>query len=528
MRTVNITPDVSLLRKAGEVNYKIPAAVAELVDNEIDARIPGQKLTVEVTTGQKRGDKYIVVAGNGRGMTMAEAEKAMVMGFSPKENERTAIGEFGLGMKTACSFLGRHFEVTTATADAEKAVHIIYDEDKFLERGKWEIDLEEIDKPFDHGTIIRVTNLKVNLYAGVKNAILDKFGKIFKHFVGSGDVEILVNGDPVVPVLPETMPEYDKEIDFEINGKRVRGWAGLLTRGSPKGAYGFDLVRHNRVMNEHVKLGFNPSSTVSRLVGELHLDDFPVTNNKTDFRQDTEEFELLKKVLNEEWILDLKRANRKLATPGKFAPKDQAEVEEFVEEVQEALKKDDLQQDLDRRALDADLADEFAEGPIPFRVRGEHDGTEDGGEADTGGDGAVGETPRRDESPSTVDQYRLNRVKTQLRNLRIEHQLVRLGRDSLYKIWEVEGVANKKKLIVTTNIDHPLYTSIETGFMLWVKHNIVEAVAEFFTESTGQTDAMLLVKSDILKHVGRMRLEIMDEPAYNVDEVEPDATAESA
>ena len=53
-RTVDITPDVSLLKKAGEVNYKIPDAVGELVDNPLDEREPGQKLTIEVIVGQRR------------------------------------------------------------------------------------------------------------------------------------------------------------------------------------------------------------------------------------------------------------------------------------------------------------------------------------------------------------------------------------------------------------------------------------------------------------------------------------------
>ena len=106
----------------------------------------------------------------------------------------------------------------------------------------------------------------------------------------------------------------------------------------------------------------------------------------------------------------------------------------------------------------------------------------------------------------------MNRVKTQLRNLNIEHEIKRLGKDTPYKIWEIEGVGNHKKLVVTTNIDHPFYSVIQDGFMLWIKHNIVEAVAEFFTDSIGRTEAMLLMKSDILKHIGKMTIELIEEP----------------
>jgi hypothetical protein len=507
-KMVDITPDISLLKKAGEVNYKIPDAVAELVDNPLDERESGKKLTVEVSVGQKGGEKYLQVVDDARGMTPEQAAEAMVMARSHKD--RGKIGQFGMGMKTACSNLGSRFEIITCTAEAKKATRILYDEEAFLSAGKWEIQLEEVAKPFDHGTQIIVTQPKTNFYAGVKDTMLKKFGKLFKHYVASGDVEIIINKDPVEPYVPDTIKEYDTEISFDINGKLVRGWVGLAKQGNMKGAYGFDLVRHNRVIKEHEKVGFEPAAAYTRIVGELHLDDFPVTNNKTDFRVDTEEWEQLKKK-TAELIVDIKREARKRANPGRqMTPKDEAEVEEYIEEVKETLKSHDLQQDIDRRALDAALADEFTDGPLPFTVRDENgepaDATAGSSErataADSSGNGGQ----------SAVGQHRLNRVKTQLRNLTIEHQIMRLGKETVYKIWDIEGTGNKKKLVVTTNIDHPFYTVIQDGFMLWVKHNIAEAVAEFFTEETGRTDAMLLTKSDILKHIGKMKIELIEEP----------------
>jgi Histidine kinase-, DNA gyrase B-, and HSP90-like ATPase len=512
-RTVDITPDVSLLKKAGEVNYKIPDAVAELVDNPLDERAPGHKLTVEVNVGQSRGQKFLQVQDDARGMTPDQAAAAMVMARSTKTKGK--IGEFGMGMKTACSNLGAHFEIMTCTADATHATRLIYDEDDFIAAGKWEVEMEEVDKPFPHGTRITITKPKTNFYAGVKSTMLQKFGKLFKHYVASGEVEIIVNSEAVEPYVPETIPEYDTEFKFDVNGKVVRGWAGLSKTSSMKGAYGFDLVRQNRVIKEHVKIGFAPAAGLARLIGELHLDDFPVTNNKTDFRVDTEEWKQLEDKLAE-ILTDLKRESRNRANPGRNqSPKDQAEVKEYIDEVKDSLKQTDLQQDLDRRALDSDLAVEFAEGPLPF-----HPPFSDGVAQDSSYQAEyAGETPTADadsDSPGevsqigTVTQARLNRVKTQLRNITIEHQVMRLGKDTPYKIWDIEGVGNRKKLVVTSNIDHPFYNVIDDGFMLWIKHNIVEAVAEFFTESTGKTDAMLLIKSDILKHIGRMKLEIAE------------------
>ncbi len=495
-KAIDITPDVSLLKKSGEVNYKIPQALAELVDNAIDALVRRQKLSVELTLGQKSGEKRIVIHDDAEGMSSEDAAKAMVMAYSGKG--AGLIGEFGLGMKTACSFLGSKFEIVTATKGAKKAFRLIYDEEEFIKRGDWTIEMDEVKKPFSHGTRIEIDELKVNLYAGVKDAVLQNFSKTFKHFVASGSVEILINGDPVVPHVADTMRNYDTELRFDVGGKEVRGWVSLATRGSGKGRYGFDLVRHSRVLAEHQKIGFSAAPGTTRVVGELHLDDFPVVNNKTDFRRDTEEWHALIRELQKR-LVDIARESRRLANPGaaKLEPKDAAELQEHVEKVQEALKSDDLQGDLDRRALDSELDDEFADGPLPFKLP-----DADAEMLDSGGGGRDGMREL-----DTVKQHRLNRVKTQLRNLTISHTVARLGKGSLYKIWEVQGVGVRKQLAVTTNSDHPMYMAMQDSFMLWIKHNIIEAVAEFFTDEAGQTDAMLLVKSDILKHISKMEIE---------------------
>ena len=254
MTKIDITPDVTLIQKAGAVNYKIPQALAEFPDNSIDDRIDGKKVTVEITVGQRAGKKRIVIADDAQGMTEDELSKAMVMAYSTKGHDE--IGKFGLGMKTACSFLGSKFTIVTATNSAKKALRLVYDEEAFIENAEWTLDIEDVEKPFKHGTVIEIEDLKVNLYAGVKDAILSKFGKTFKHFVAAGDAEILVNGDAVVPHIPDTIKENDVELSFEVNGKPVRGWVGLATKGSGKGQYGFDLVRHNRVLCEYEKIGF--------------------------------------------------------------------------------------------------------------------------------------------------------------------------------------------------------------------------------------------------------------------------------
>ena len=45
----------------------------------------------------------------------------------------------------------------------------------------------------------------------------------------------------------------------------------------------------------------------------------------------------------------------------------------------------------------------------------------------------------------------------------VHPQVMHLGKDTPYKIWDIEGVGNYKKLVVASDIDHPFYKVIEDG-----------------------------------------------------------------
>ena len=492
---VDITPDVSLLQKAGEVNYKVPTAIAELVDNPIDERLPGKKLTVDVKLRIRKGGNEIIVTDNASGMTAEKLEKAMRMGYSEKSGSK--IGEFGLGLKTATSNLGRHVVIVTTTEDEDVAHKLVYDEAAFIKSGKWALTIEEIEKEFPHGTVITITDLKVNLYGGVKNTLLGKVGRTFRHFITSGEVEITVNGDVAEPYQYDTIAEYDTELTTEINGKVVRGWASLTPKRSSKAGYGFDLVRHNRIVIENVKLGLPSGQATALIIGELHLDDFDVVNNKTAFRESSEDWHALEEWMKGSVLDDLRRASRKKSNPGQLDQKAKVEVDTFIDDVEKALGSDELHVDLDRRALDASLGKAAAGDPVLT---------------------PVDDAPRAPSGLTTVEDLRVNRAKTELRNLVVIHDVVPLGKGTPYKTWDIDGVGTHKRLTVRTNQDHAMYEAFGEDFVLWVKHNIAEAVAEYFTESSGLTQQMLDVKSDILKHVATIELAIEVDPASDASE----------
>ena len=104
---VDITPDKSLIQKLGLVGYRTEQAVAELVDNSIDARIPDEKETIEVHLDFQK--KWIGVRDNGHGMDKQDLTNAMTIAKGTKADGE--LGQFGIGMKSACSALGKKLMV---------------------------------------------------------------------------------------------------------------------------------------------------------------------------------------------------------------------------------------------------------------------------------------------------------------------------------------------------------------------------------------------------------------------------------
>jgi len=97
--TIDITPDKSLMPKLANAGYSFVQAISELVDNSIDARPEGRTLLVKIELGRD----HIQVLDDGIGMNQREAAACLKLAYSEKQGK---LGEFGLGLKTACLSLG--------------------------------------------------------------------------------------------------------------------------------------------------------------------------------------------------------------------------------------------------------------------------------------------------------------------------------------------------------------------------------------------------------------------------------------
>ena len=292
---VDITPDKSLVKKLGLSGYRTEQALAELVDNSIDARIDGVKGTITVRLDFE--DRSLVVSDDGHGMNGKELAGAMVIAKSDKDGGK--LGRFGIGLKGACTALGDRFEIATSPVGSKKWYRARYSESEWIrdESKGWknfEIKTTGPDRGQEdwHGTRVTVDLLTVPLYPNQVSRFRERFGVRYSPYLESGQIAIRVNTVECRPSAPELddahgWSKVDMDLDF---GHRIRGRLGLLRKRSVGGQYGIHLFKNGRLIRAFEKFGFSAHPENSRLIGELHLDHVPVNFNKSRFIEESKEY----------------------------------------------------------------------------------------------------------------------------------------------------------------------------------------------------------------------------------------------
>ena len=119
---VDITPDKSLMQKIGAAGYRTEQAVAELVDNAIDARLPDEAERISVVLDFV--NRTITVSDDGRGMTLEGLRRGLTIAQAGDRAQSGAdLGAFGIGLKSACAALGKSFTIVTST-DRSKSEYV--------------------------------------------------------------------------------------------------------------------------------------------------------------------------------------------------------------------------------------------------------------------------------------------------------------------------------------------------------------------------------------------------------------------
>jgi len=471
---IDITPDKSLMPKMAQTGYSFVQAISELVDNSIDARLESAPLVVRVEL--KRDS--IQVMDNGTGMTEEEAGRCLKLAHSIKKGK---LGEFGLGLKTACLSLGRRFRIyTTTKPDSEKYI-VDFDEDRWMtsnevDWGHFPLKALKKGQPMSHGTTVKIDRLKVKTTGRTTN-LRDSLALRFAPFIRAEEVEIDVNGKKCKPTELALTAEGKSEFEFSVCNVRIYGWSGLLKEGSQRGLYGFNSYRRGRLIEPYAKIGFDEHPTVARIVGEIHMDDVKVTHNKREWMRESMEFQSVEEALRER-LKDLVRRARAKASDEQVTKGvkdrtlmwlDQISVAVRLPDIRSYVKPNvDIQVATDERTDDVD-------GPLKImEVERRDPGNQHGTVQPTDSGGT--RTPRKiREQPVHVIEIRGKRF-------RFTHDFKPLGANAAWKEYDMD---NERGLEIFTNTEFPAFLATSDK-PYYAAYHVAEALAEVLVKEANE------------------------------------------
>lgn len=317
--TINVEPGVGIFRVIRNLSYKPQYALAEYIDNSISSyennkdelrrRTPGYKLQIVL---QLSSDE-IRVKDNAAGIATADYARA----FKPAEipPDTSGLNEFGMGMKTASIWFCKHWKVVTNALNEKQTGIINFDVDAIIESKQATLApiFKDKNNKSDHGTEIILTKVYPGRINGqVVRRIKEHLSDIYRKYLKSGEVEILVLGEDDSPTKTDPLSAYveadalvaaaaynggpagevkwEKRIHLQLaSGRSITGTAKILARGDTHKA-GLYLFRRNRLILSAAE-PFRPeeifdqsnSYQSQRLFIELEMHGFEVTHTKDDF-----------------------------------------------------------------------------------------------------------------------------------------------------------------------------------------------------------------------------------------------------
>jgi hypothetical protein len=459
----NITPETRIfenLGATGEATYK---AIAEFIDNSLDAAPANEAVTVEIrVTNQGKKVSKIEISDDSRGMTLEQLADAFTLARSNKGG--TQIGRFGMGLKTAIASLGRAWTVITATQDSKVQYSIKEDMDQFIANNNWQLTIEQgpkVDLPIVNyrGTHIEVTRCNNLNGVALIEDLMEHLPELFNLFIRSGKLMLVVNDE--ILEAPEVHLYKDGKLDFEtlVDGKKVYGWVGLREAGSPN--YGFSLIRSQRVVEKNVKMGFPADPIYNRVTGEIYLEDFPTNHHKTAFTKTSDTWNELEKYIAKVSMPTVVLA-RELAIIDRrrIDSRTQMLIEESLAKILEEASKDDLFSMFGEQYV-RDQYGRFTNPNLPERPYIK---------------------PERKETQEEKEPRARTVVKgwTPLNKLKAVHEGVHLGEEANRKQWELVDDTLK----IYTNLDHPAY--VEEYKYQCAMRDIREALAAYFASARNE------------------------------------------
>jgi len=313
-KKINIRPTTGVYATYKNLRYEPWTAIAEFVDNstqsffdhqkELTALKNFDKLVVEITYEQMPdGNDILTIKDNAYGMEIEDFERAIKIDKPPLNTK--GRNEFGMGLKTAACWFGNFWSIvsTQLGSDIKYSASVNVEKISKTQEDYVDYDIEESDLG-EHFTILTITNLNKKITGGKTiGKVKSLLASIYREDLRRGDISIIYNGTELsfeeVEIYKETLPdgtvkEWKTDIDITIEHENqvlpVKGFVAIRQKGSVSDA-GLSLLRRKRVIVGGVDQNYRPKEIFGnsndfpyqRVFGELHMDEWKVTQAKDNF-----------------------------------------------------------------------------------------------------------------------------------------------------------------------------------------------------------------------------------------------------
>lgn len=336
METIELKLDYEIVGSYKRLSYKLWYAIAEFVDNSTQAyfnykeildklfQVNNDSLTVFIVYGNDDDGEFIKIIDNSIGMSQEELQRSVTIGKPPEVT--TGRSRYGLGMKTAACWMGDYWEVCSKKLGENTECTVLFDVNEVASGNKDLPILKKDAKQDEHYTIITIKKLHKRLHPRSAGKTKDFLRSMYRRDFESYDFKLFWQGERLTWVGFDNRLLKNKDgglvkrpFEFTINNKKVFGWAGVFETGSRADA-GFSLIQANRVIKGWPD-AYRPSKLFGyqeggindlvnqRLVGEIILDEFDVSQTKDEIIYNDDEEEILDNLLFEEFADFKKKAS---------------------------------------------------------------------------------------------------------------------------------------------------------------------------------------------------------------------------
>lgn len=373
------------IRSYRRLSYTPWHALAEFVDNSTQAyfnnkteldeafKETGGSLEVDIAYDANAGE--LSIADTSIGMDLEDLQRSLRVGIPPENADGRS--RYGLGLKTAACWIGDKWQIKTKKLGENKEYTVTVDVEAIAD-GAGSLPISEVSKPeSQHYTIIKIFDHNQIFKGRTIGKIKEYLASMYREDFRKGQLKltwqsnVLTYEDLDERLLTDRAGEkYKREFKFEVDGKPVSGWAGILKKGA-RSVAGFSILHSGRVVRGYPS-NWRPEQIFGeggrndlinqRLVGEVRLDAFEVTHTKDDILWQKDEEERVEKGMKralEEYIQKARKPFKDEDTEGGPSA---AEVDTAMEALKEELSSPEM---VDQVSLD--------EVPTPEAVKKAHD-----------------------------------------------------------------------------------------------------------------------------------------------------------